>query len=302
VLLPIFVLLASLATGQTPVLISTDCGCEMDDQWAIAFLTLSGAFDVRAVITAHAPGLSPPAAESSAKVARAVLDRLPVQKKPPVIAGSSEPLKDRKTPRKNAGVDRLLTESKGFSRDQRLKVVMLGPATDVASALLIDPTLADRIDVYAMAFDGWPKGGDPFNVRNDVAAWQVVIDSLVPLTVADGEVTRKHLTLTRAEAKSLFAGLGPAGAYLVSIQTGWLDRQPRLAREITGSPDAWPVWDLGPVAALSGFAEVETRSRPRLRDDRTFDHEHPGGKIGWVKSIDGKAVWSRLASSLVPQP
>jgi purine nucleosidase len=299
VLLPTFVLLAGLATGQTPVVISTDCGCEMDDQWAIAFLTLSGSFDVRAIITAHAPGLSSSATE---KVARAVLDRLPAARKPPVVAGSSEPLTDRKTPRRNAGVDRLLAESKGFSPDRRLKVVMIGPATDVASALLIDPTLVDRIDVYAMAFDGWPKGGDPFNVRNDVAAWQVVIDSPVPLTVADGEVTRKHLTLTRVEAKARFACLSPAADYLVSIQSGWLDRAPRLAREITGSPDAWPVWDLGPVAALIGFAEVESRPRPRLRDDRTLDHEHPEGKIGWVKSIDRKAVWDRLAASLVPQP
>jgi purine nucleosidase len=298
-LLQTIVMLAGLATGQTPVLISTDCGCEMDDQWAIAVLTLSGAFDVRAIITAHAPGL---ASSASEKVAREVLDRLPIKKKPPVIAGSSQPLKDRKTPRENAGVERLLAESKGFSRNRRLKVVMIGPATDVASALLIDPALADRIDLYAMAFDGWPKGGDPFNVRNDVSAWQVVIDSPVPLTVADGEVTRKHLTLTRAEAKSRFAGVSPAGAYLVSIQSGWLDRAPKLAREITGSPDAWPVWDLGPVAILGGFAEVESRPRPRLRDDRTFDHEHPQGKIGWVKSIDGKAVWDRLASSLATRP
>jgi hypothetical protein len=147
-----------------------------------------------------------------------------------------------------------------------------------------------------MAFDEWPRGGDPFNVRNDVAAWQVVMDSPVPLTVADGEVTKRSLTLTRKQAKDRFKG--PLGEYLVAIQTRWLDRMPRLAQQITGSPDAWPVWDIGAVAVPLGLAKVKQHPRPTLRDDRTFDHAHPRGTIGWVTSIEGEKLWAEFASSL----
>ena len=49
-LLPLIVL-SSLAQTPTPVIISTDCGCEMDDQWAITHLCLSPVIDVRAIIT-----------------------------------------------------------------------------------------------------------------------------------------------------------------------------------------------------------------------------------------------------------
>jgi hypothetical protein len=34
--------------ARRPVLLSTDCGCEMDGQWALALLALSPAFDLRA--------------------------------------------------------------------------------------------------------------------------------------------------------------------------------------------------------------------------------------------------------------
>ena len=281
----------------TPVVVSSDCGCEMDDQWAIALLALSPTIDLRAVVSAHAPGLTP---DANATQARAVLDSLPIVRKPPVVAGSPGPIADRKTPRRGPGVDRLLAESKGFTRDRPLTIVMIGPATDVASALLIDPTLADRAAVVAMAFDGWPAGGDPFNVKNDVAAWQVVIDSPIPLTVADGAVTLRDLTVSRAEAQARFGGLGRTGEMLVAVLSRWLDRSAELVRRATGRPDAWPVWDVGAAAVPLGFAKVEQRPRPKLRDDRTFDHDHPSGTIGWVTAIEGDRLWADFAAKLKP--
>ncbi len=293
-------LVGMLALDPIPVVISSDCGCEMDDQWAIAHLCLAPSISVRAIITAHAPKFAPPASETSATAARAVLNLLPPSRRPPVIAGANLPLVDRKSPRPSKGADRLVAESKGFTSDRRLTVVQIGPATDVASGLLIDPTLADRIAVVAMAFDGWPKGGDPFNVRNDVAAWQVLINSTVPLTVVDAAVSLRNLTVTREQAAQRFAGRGTAGRGLVAYQTLWLDRQSELARAVTGSTDAWPVWDCGTVAVLLGFAEVVEHPRPRLRDDRTFDHIQTNGTIRWVSRIDGDRLWDDFASLLAP--
>jgi inosine-uridine nucleoside N-ribohydrolase len=298
-MIPVATALIGTLAALTPVVISSDCGCEMDDQWSIALLVLSPSIDLRAVVSAHAPGLTP---KASAAEARRVLNTLPIARKPPVIEGSDVPIPDRKTPRRGPGVDRILAESKGYTRERPLTIIMIGPATDVASALLIDPTLADRAAVVAMAFTSWPAGGDPFNVKNDVAAWQVVTESTIPLIVADCEVTQKHLTLSRSEAKSRFGGLGPAAEGLLAIQARWLDRTPELVRRTTGSADAWPVWDLGAAAVLLGFAKVEQYPRPRLRDDRTFDHDHPTGTIGWVKSIDANRLWADFAAKLKAAP
>ena len=50
------------------VVLSTDCGTEMDDQWALALLALSPAFDLRAVVGAHAANLAAPAVETAARL------------------------------------------------------------------------------------------------------------------------------------------------------------------------------------------------------------------------------------------
>src|SRR5262249_46883927 len=144
--------------------------------------------------------------------------------------------------------------------------------TDVASALLTDPTWADRIEIVAMGFEGWPKGDDPWNVKNDVKAWQVLLDSSAPIVVGDSAVTRRHLTVTPSRARALLGGQGKAADYLVGQLDAWLARSGPLAESITGAKDTWPIWDEVVVAYLLGMTKTATHPRPALRDDLTFDH------------------------------
>src|SRR5262245_59931757 len=93
-LIPLLATAADVAPGAGPdaprraVVLTTDCGCEVDDQWALVHLCLSPAIDLRGVVTTHAPNLRAPAAESSARVAYKVLDLLPLAARPPVMSGS----------------------------------------------------------------------------------------------------------------------------------------------------------------------------------------------------------------------
>jgi purine nucleosidase len=135
----------------------------MDDQWAVAHLALSSEAELRGVVTTHAPNLAHPAASTSARCVGEVLAHVPNAPVPTVIAGSSVPLLGR-IPASNAGVDFVLEESLRYSPDTRLVVLVLGAVTDVASVLLTDPSLSDRIEVIAMGFDTWPDGHDEFNV------------------------------------------------------------------------------------------------------------------------------------------
>ena len=175
-----------MAAQPRPVLLTTDCGADMDDQWALAHLITAPEFDVRAVVTTHTgknADLAPPAAETSSKNARDVIAHIPGGKRPEVMPGSSVPLNSR-TPLPNKGVERILSESRAFSRDRRLTVLVIGAATDTASALLTDKTLADRIEIIAMGFKSWAEGGTEYNIQNDPLAWQVILDSGVPVTLA----------------------------------------------------------------------------------------------------------------------
>src|SRR5437667_163001 len=85
---------APAAATARAVVLTTDCGTEIDDQWALAHLALSPEVELRGVIGTHAPNLAEPAAQNAARAARVVLSNLPVTVYPPVIAGSDVPLAD----------------------------------------------------------------------------------------------------------------------------------------------------------------------------------------------------------------
>ena len=174
------------------MVLTTDCGAEVDDQWALrASWRSARSSNSKGVVTTHAPNLAKPAAESSARAARARC----------WSGYGSQPGRlcsrvraSRLPTRRSRGSTRAWTFSAtrraAHSPEDRLVVLIIGAATDVASALLADPTLADRITIVAMGFDGWPGGGDPWNVKNDVKAWQVVLESRSPIVVGDAAVTK----------------------------------------------------------------------------------------------------------------
>ena len=209
-----------------PILLTTDIGADMDDQWVLAQLVLGAEFDVRGVVTTHTgsyPALPAPAAESSARVAEEVLDHLPLSKRPKVIAGSSDPLRSKTEPRRGQGVDFIVRESRGYDRTRPLTIVVIGAATDVASALLVDPSLAERVEIVAMAFGKWPDGGDEFNVKNDVKAWQVLLESSAPIVVSDGAVALRvpHDAGKRPQPVRRPGQTGPTIWRACSL-TGWI--------------------------------------------------------------------------------
>lgn len=286
------------AADRKPVVVTTDIGTEIDDLWAVAHLMLSPELEVKGVVTTHAPNLAAPAAESSSKYAHELMSKLPAKFRAPVLAGSSKPLSNLTTPNPNPGVDFLIEEAKGRTPDNRITVVVIGAATDVASALLTDPSWADRVSIVSMGFDNYPKGGDPWNVKNDVNAWKVLLNSNAPIVVGDTEVTKRSLRMTPDRAHTLLAQLPDPAGLLLSRFDAWTAHNAGLAQRETGSPIVWPIWDEVVPAFLIGAAKTETRPRPRLKDDLSFDLENPRGTIEWVTAIDDGKAWADLIAKI----
>ena len=115
---------AGPATAKTPVIFSTDVGNEIDDQWAIVYLLTNPAFEVLGIISAHAPTVPDPSAQSTYRVLVSVVEeRMRMAVHPPLYEGSSRPLENAASPRPNAGVDFLVASSRTFSGDNRLNVL-----------------------------------------------------------------------------------------------------------------------------------------------------------------------------------
>lgn len=288
----------SFADSKIPVILSTDVGNEIDDQWAVVNLLVDPRFEVLGIVSAHAPSVSPPAGYTTYMVLKDVVEhRLNMMSHPPLFEGASLPLQDHTTPRNNAGVQFIIEASRPFSKSNRLTVLTIGAVTDAASAILVDPTIVDRIQIVDMGFNAWPEGGDEFNVANDVKGMQVILDSDVPLVVGSGNVCRAHLSLTLNEARDLVSEHGPVGRWLWEEFQAWYYRFVKPLRQVDLS-QKWVIWDDIVLAYVLGMTKQVTYPRPRLSDNMQFERAETTRTITWITEVDSKRFWTEFIEHL----
>jgi purine nucleosidase len=285
--------------GNISVILSTDIGNEIDDQWAIAYLLTNPKFNVFGIVSANAPSLPAPSAHSTYFVLRdEVENRLGMKVHPPLFEGSSLPLQDITTPRLNSGTNFIVEESRHFTKDNRLIVLTIGAATDVASAILQDPTIVNRISIVAMAFTNHSaSGGKEFNVENDVKAWQVLLNSDVPIAIGSGDVCRANLALNFEQAKDLLGGHGAIGGWLWSEYDAWYYRNVKPLR-VNDFSKPWIIWDIITLAYVQNMATGETLPRPQLGDDLSLTPTATGRTVTWITAVDSKRMWSDFVKTV----
>jgi inosine-uridine nucleoside N-ribohydrolase len=277
-------------------IVTTDCGADIDDQYAIAYLLMLPQVHVKAIVTTHAPSL-PKNSESSAACVKEVLHRLHPASPPPVFAGSDAPLAGR-TPLRNAGVDFTLNASRGHSPRNRLVIITIGATRDVASAFLQDPTLGDRVEILTMGFDSWPKGMDPWNIKNDPLAYQVILDSSAPITIGGTEICQKYLELDDKVAARMLQGHGEFAEWLNTLFDDWITHNADLVASVV-SPGHWVIWDTVVVAHLLGFTTEETYPRPALNlADLSFSFPKTEKTVRWITAIDSEKMWPDFVQRL----
>jgi purine nucleosidase len=203
-------------SGRAPaphrIVVSTDAANEVDDQFAIAQALLTETLDVRAVVAAHFGQPGSMAASRREIDLVAGLAGAAVQ----VLDGSPDPLPDARTPVPSAG-SRLIVEE--AMRDAgRLWIAVLGPLTDVASALLEEPAIASR-DVVVVWVGGPPYEEvaayhPEFNLVNDVTAANVVMASGIEVWQIPMPVYTM-VGVGHAELRTRLGGTSPLADHLV---------------------------------------------------------------------------------------
>jgi inosine-uridine nucleoside N-ribohydrolase len=290
-------LMAATARAAVPVILSTDIGNEIDDQWAIAYMMINPDFQVLGVMSEHAPSIPDPAGYHSYLMLRDEIENhLGMRVHPPIFAGADVALKNQSTPIMNDAVRFLIDESQTYSAQNRLTIVTIGAATDVASAIIADPTIINRIRVVAMAFTS-QTNAEEYNVQNDVVAWQVLLQSGVPLVIGPGDVCRTDLAMHYDNARTMLAKDGPVGAWLWNQYNSWYFRQVKPLRKDNFSKP-WMIWDIITLAYLEGFATTETKPRAELHDDLTLAQAPGNGTTTWITHVDSTRLWSDFQSRM----
>src|SRR4030095_516485 len=195
-----------------------------------------------------------------------------------------------RTPRSSPAVKFLIETSRRFSKDNRLTVLMIGAATDVASAILTDPTIVERVRVVQMGFND-EQGGEEFNIANDVPAVQVILNSRVPLVAGPGKVGGASLSLTFAQARDMLEKRGAIGAWLWDEYQAWYFRYVKPLR-INDFSKPWVIWDDITLAYVLGMTTQHTLPRPRMNDNMTFEQVKTEQTVTWITDVDEQRLWT----------
>ena len=206
--------------GLADLVLDTDAYNEIDDQYAIAY-AVSAPEKLRVQAFYAAPftnerSLGP--ADGMEKSYHEIQKLLKLAGKEgyPVFRGSEAYLPDEKTPVLSDAVRDLTQRAMAHSPDHPLYVVSIGAITNIASALLEKPEIADRIVVVWLGCHAphWEDNYE-FNCRQDVAAARVVFDSGVPLILLPAQGIVSAFATTGPELEYWLRGKNPLCDYLI---------------------------------------------------------------------------------------
>jgi purine nucleosidase len=119
----------------------------------------------------------------------------------------------------------IIAESKLATAQEPLFVAFLGPVTDMASAILLDPDIVHR-DIVVIWIGGVGYGGVEtypgveFNLRNDIAAANVVYDSGITVWQVPSNVY-SQVSVSYAELEEKIGGTSKLADYLISQLVEW---------------------------------------------------------------------------------
>lgn len=261
------------AEGKIRAVIDTDTYNEIDDQFAVVYALLSpDDMDVEAIYAApYLNNRSTSPADGMEKSYEEIIRLLEkMGREIPenfVFRGSDRFMADKGNPIDSPAARDLIRRAN--SSDEPLYVLTLGAATNVASAILMAPEIAEKIIVVWLGGKGltW-RSASEFNLMQDPQSGQVMFDSGVPLIQIPTEPVTSHLLTTVHEVAHYLAGQGDIGDYLVEIFKAYNE----------GDTFGWSkiIWDISAVAYVVNprWFITEIRSSPILTDQLTYSVDH----------------------------
>lgn len=201
------------------VFLDTDAANEVDDQFAIAHAALSPD-RIRLEGLGAAPfvrdGLSvQESMEASLDEICRVMSLIP-SSDPPIYSGADRMLESCDDAVESPVADKIV--ELGMDGGDPLLVISIGAATNLASALNIEPGLVGKIGVVWLGGNAieWPWAAE-YNLQGDPHASRILLDSGVDLLVAPALGVTSQLLVSLSQLEADLEQTGPLGQYLTQI-------------------------------------------------------------------------------------
>ncbi len=209
---------------RTPIILDTDIGDSIDDTFALTLALHSPELDIKAITTVID--------DTDAKT-RLLWKYLGLNKRRniPIARGAPEPLLAPANPTQSREYDVLTPDDTIPDRAKRpaaeliletlrdnppISIVAIGPLTNIALALKLDPSIKSRIERIYLMGGSYQSDIPEYNIQRDPEAARIVFQSGIPITAVGLDVT-KPLQLRAGDLSRLRAAANPAGLFLLRL-------------------------------------------------------------------------------------
>ena len=240
------------------MIVYTDCKNEADDQYALAHHIMTPAFIIPGIIAAHFNGNPQKfgdghTAQASYDEVEKVLNLMHVKDEFPVYLGSEYPLADDHTPRVSEAAKFIVEEA--MKEDPHpLFIACQGSITDLASAIMMEPKICERMTAIWIGGGIYPEGGREFNLFQDLNAANILFNSKMPVRQVPMDVY-KQMSVTLAELQRKVMPYGNLGRYLVEQMIEFNNTH--------GDDMHWPhgeIWGLGDQGTIAVMLEESEKT------------------------------------------
>lgn len=286
----------SVPTKNIDVVLDTDAYNEIDDQFAIAYLlSCKEKLNTKAIYAApffNKNSTGP--CDGMEKSYDEILKLLSLMgEEVEVFRGATSFLENEKTPVNSPAVEDLVKRAKGYSPENPLYVVAIGAITNIASALLTDPSIAENIVVVWLGGNGEHyEDTKEFNMMQDIAAARVVMSSDAPFVQLPCLGVVSAFTISKPELEYWLIGKNKTADYLA--------RNTISEAESYASNTAWTrcIWDVTAIAWLMNDNGRFMKSRIIGSHIPSYNHiyEFPKGghDIRYVYHINRDGLMTEL--------
>lgn len=274
--------------NKVDVVLDTDTFNEIDDQFALAYLIQSNdKLNLKAVYAApffnHHSNSPEDGMERSYQEIFKVYDLIDNHDFADVtFRGSKRFLINQTTAEISPAVEDLVQRAMKYEPENPLYVIGIAAATNIASAIILEPKIIERIVVLwlgGLSYD-WHDNAS-FNSGQDVAAARVLLESGVPLVQFPGKGVIDHFTTTGPELKYWLKGKNPFCDYMIE--------KTEEEAQITYGGKVWSraIWDVVPVAWLldGDFMLDRIVTSPIMQDNHYYSFDPRRHFIKYVYNV-----------------
>ncbi len=239
--------------NPTSLIIDADTANEVDDAFAIARALVEPGFDIKGLCSAqwHTQANAPN--DSVGRSQQMNEDLLALMGKSAIThpMGSNIPMVSQFRAQPSPAAHLIIEEAHKMPKDEKLTVLILGPATNTASALLLDPSIRPKLRCcylglwYNIEGQTWSKR--EFNTDNDPNALNVLLNTQNLELEIMTATTSKALVFDKKQLDRYFKGKGGIFDYLVTL---W-ENYDRFWQETDPEKKHWTMWDVAAIQALA---------------------------------------------------